>query len=77
MAFRPIIILSVIFEFSPRLNKGKVVATPLTVFPARSKTLKKVIGHLSNLLYSFAVILMKKSWGTTLPGGRVSRQVRG
>ena len=30
-----------------------------------------------NLITSFTVILMKKNGGTTLPGGRVSRQSQG
>ena len=52
-----------------------VVATPLTVFPGRSKTLKKVTKGIYVISFtSFAVIFMKKIGGTTLPGGRVSRQ---
>ena len=53
---------------NPRLNKG-VVATPLTVFPGRSKTLKKVTKGIKVISFtSFAVIIMKKMGVPPYPG---------
>ena len=61
--------------FNPCLTKG-VVATPLRFFPGRSKTLKKVTKGMGNLFYILCCHFDKKKkiGGTTLPGGRVSRQ---
>ena len=57
-------------------SRGKgVVATPLTVFSGRSKTLKKVTKGIKVISFtSFAVIFMKKKWRYHLARGRVSRQ---
>ena len=61
--------------FNPRLTKG-VVSTPLQFFSSSFKTLKESYqGHLGNLFYILCGHFHeKKIGGTTLPGGRVSRQ---
>ena len=61
---------------NPRLTKRGLLQPPLPFFfSGSSKTLKKVTKGIWVISFtSFAVIFMKKIGGTTLPGGRVSRQ---
>ena len=42
--------LTKFWMYNPRLTKGGGVATPLTVFPGRSKTLKRYVGNLFYIL---------------------------
>ena len=54
---------------------GGLLQPHLRFFLDRSKTLKEVTkGIIGNLFYILCGHFHEKKWGTTLPGGRVSRQ---
>ena len=47
---------------------------PLTVFSRSLQNAKSDLGHIGNLFYILCGNVDEKNEGTTLPGGRVSRQ---